>query len=114
VTDHAFSGAQAPTDSNIDPQAPESATPRRASVILVLGGARSGKSGHAEGLVEAAAEAGVEPVYLATAEAGDAEMTARITARGVASAGARWKRRSISLPPSRTGRCVRPRSWSTA
>jgi len=44
-------------------------------VTLVLGGARSGKSRHAEALVEAAASCGT---YVATAEAGDAEMTARI------------------------------------
>jgi len=42
-----------------------------------MGGARSGKSRHAEAFVEAAAAAGT---YCATAEAGDAEMAARIAA----------------------------------
>jgi adenosylcobinamide kinase / adenosylcobinamide-phosphate guanylyltransferase len=46
-------------------------------LTLVLGGARSGKSRHAERLVEAAATGGT---YCVTAEPGDAEMTARITA----------------------------------
>jgi adenosylcobinamide kinase/adenosylcobinamide-phosphate guanylyltransferase len=46
-------------------------------LTLVLGGARSGKSRHAESLIGALAPPWI---YVATAEAGDAEMTARIAA----------------------------------
>ncbi len=55
---------------------------------LILGGARSGKSTHAENL---AARAGERVLYIATAEAGDADMAARIAAH----------------------RAGRPRTWRT-
>lgn len=60
--------------------------------LLVLGGARSGKSRHAQNVAEAI---GGELVYVATAQALDAEMEERI-ARHRADRDARW--RTVEAP----------------
>ena len=63
-----------------------------ATVTLVLGGARSGKSRHAESIITA------QPppwLYVATAEEGDEEMTARIAAHR-ARRGPEW--RTVEAP----------------
>lgn len=48
---------------------------KHSRVELILGGARSGKSRYAE---QCALESGLECIYIATAQAGDAEMAERI------------------------------------
>ncbi|MEG3177133.1 bifunctional adenosylcobinamide kinase/adenosylcobinamide-phosphate guanylyltransferase [Sphingomonas sp. RB3P16] len=60
--------------------------------LLVLGGARSGKSRHAQAMAEAT---GGDLVYVATAQAFDGEMTERI-ARHRADRDSRW--RTIEAP----------------
>jgi adenosylcobinamide kinase/adenosylcobinamide-phosphate guanylyltransferase len=60
---------------------------------LVLGGARSGKSGFAERLVLSAART---PVYVATAEAWDYEMRERIARHRGAREGSGW--RTVEAP----------------
>jgi adenosylcobinamide kinase/adenosylcobinamide-phosphate guanylyltransferase len=62
---------------------------------LILGGARSGKSARGEALTLSAADGG-SAVYLATSEAGDAEMAARI-AEHRARRGSRWITREAPL-----------------
>lgn len=65
---------------------------QRPASVLVLGGARSGKSTFAQRQVETS---GREPVYIATAQAHDGEMVARIAAHAAARDG-RW--RTVDAP----------------
>jgi adenosylcobinamide kinase / adenosylcobinamide-phosphate guanylyltransferase len=58
-----------------------------APVTLILGGARSGKSRHGEGM---ALSSGLNPVYIATAEAWDDEMRERIAAHQDRRVGHGW------------------------
>ena len=61
------------------------------SLSLILGGARSGKSGYAQRAAEAwARDRGARPIYLATALPGDTEMADRI-ARHRSDRGEAWR-----------------------
>jgi adenosylcobinamide kinase/adenosylcobinamide-phosphate guanylyltransferase len=64
-------------------------------LILVLGGARAGKSAYAQRQAEIAAGA-TPPIMIATAEARDAEMAARI-ARHQTERGSRWVTREVPI-----------------
>ena len=77
-----------------------SAAAPRSGVILVLGGARSGKSAFAEKL----AEAHPACVYLATAECVDDEMSRRIEAHR-ARRGNRWRTAEVPLDLPEAIRC---------
>jgi adenosylcobinamide kinase/adenosylcobinamide-phosphate guanylyltransferase len=71
-------------------------------LTLILGGARSGKSGHAEALIEAS---GFQPYYIATAEALDDEMADRI-AKHRTRRGTHWQTIEEPLALSETLRQV--------
>jgi adenosylcobinamide kinase/adenosylcobinamide-phosphate guanylyltransferase len=73
----------------------------KAGIVLVLGGARSGKSAYAERLVAAS---GLETVYIATATPGDAEMAERIGEHRRRRGGA-W--RTVEAPDDLEGALVR-------
>ncbi len=74
---------------------------RAANLTLVLGGARSGKSRYAENLIMALPPPWQPPwTYLATAEAGDAEMAARIAAHRTRR-GPQW--RTVEAPRDLAG-----------
>ncbi len=81
-----------------------SATKSLPRLTLILGGARSGKSRYGESLIEGSLKDGERAVYLATAEAGDAEMTARI-AEHKQRRGRAW--RTVEEPLDLTGAIAR-------
>ncbi|MGE0563240.1 MAG: bifunctional adenosylcobinamide kinase/adenosylcobinamide-phosphate guanylyltransferase [Pseudolabrys sp.] len=78
--------------------------PTLASVTLVLGGARSGKSRYAESLVTTATPPWT---YIATAQAGDGEMATRIAAHR-SRRGGQWK--TVEAPRDLAGALATPDS----
>ena len=81
--------------------------------LLVIGGARSGKSRYAQ---TAAEQSGKKPVLIATGEAKDAEMAARIAAHQAAR-GASWRMIEAPLPSCRDAsrrRAAAQSFWSIA
>ena len=82
----------APVSTAVSAANPGTPTPRPlARLTLIIGGARSGKSAHAERLVQASvAGNAIRPLYLATARAEDAEMEERIR-RHKERRGGRWE-----------------------
>ncbi|HFQ95842.1 MAG TPA: bifunctional adenosylcobinamide kinase/adenosylcobinamide-phosphate guanylyltransferase [Anaerolineae bacterium] len=77
------------------------------SITLILGGARSGKSTHAETLARQLG--GDDVLYLATAQALDQEMADRI-ANHRAQRPAAWRTLEAPLHPGRALRAQRPRA----
>jgi adenosylcobinamide kinase/adenosylcobinamide-phosphate guanylyltransferase len=80
---------------NQEAVAPATGPSRLPKATLILGGARAGKSAYAEALITAALSSDDTPIYIATAEAGDDEMKARI-AEHRARRGQRWT--TIEVP----------------
>ena len=78
------------------------------TITLVLGGARSGKSAHAEALVESS---GLASVYLATGRAWDDEMQRRIDGH-IARRGEQW--RTVEEPLDLVGALRRAAGEGTA
>ena len=79
---------------------------RQAVIHFVLGGARSGKSRHAEACAAQAQARGAQVVYLATAWAGDDEMRERI-ARHRADRPAGWSTVEVPVAPRALAEALR-------
>jgi adenosylcobinamide kinase/adenosylcobinamide-phosphate guanylyltransferase len=76
-------------------------------ITLVLGGARAGKSAYAERLIIESLRPEQTALYIATAEAHDAEMAERI-AQHRARRGATWETREVALALPDALRSARP------